>query len=83
MPEDPNVEKLLAEQKALENRKRALIDDVLRQKVEPVKSFDEQLAKLRYHDNGAKPRRSHRKKGAPSATPVKAPEAAKNPKAKS
>jgi hypothetical protein len=65
VPEDPNVEKFLAEEKALDNRKRALIDNVLRQKAEAVKGFDEQLAKLRYQDDGAKPRRSHQKKGAP------------------
>ena len=78
-----DVETFLAEQRALENRKWALIDHVLRQKAEPVKSFDEQRAKLRYQDNGAKPRRSHHKKGAPSVTSVKAPEAANKHEAKS
>ena len=57
MAEDPNVEKFLAEQKALEDRKAALIKEVLRQKDEAMKGFDDQLARLGYQDNGAKSRR--------------------------
>jgi hypothetical protein len=82
MPEDKrsdDVEKFLSEQKALEGRKQALIDDLLRQRAEAMNVFDERLAKLGYQDNGAKTRRSHHKKGAPSSAPAKAPA---DPKAK-
>jgi hypothetical protein len=39
------VENFLADRKAFEDRKQALIDDLLRQKAEAVKAFDEKLAK--------------------------------------
>ena len=67
MPEDPIVEKFLAEQKALEDRKQALMEDVLRQKADAVKAFDEKLAKLGYKPDGAKPRKSHHRPPAPDA----------------
>jgi hypothetical protein len=51
MPEDKrsdDVEKFLSEQKAFEDRKQALIDDVLRQRAEAINVFDERLAKVGY-----------------------------------
>jgi hypothetical protein len=48
MPEEKQsdaVENFLADRKAFEDRKQALIDDLLRQKAEAVKAFDEKLAK--------------------------------------
>ena len=46
MPEEKRsdaVEKFLADRKAFEDRKQALIDDLLRQKAESMKAFDEKL----------------------------------------
>jgi len=57
-----DVEKLLAEGKAFEDRKQALIADLLKQREAANKAFDEKLAKLGYQANSAgKPRRSHHK----------------------
>ena len=49
MPEEKrsdDVEKFLLEQKAVEDPKQALIEDLLRQRAEAIKAFDEKLAKL-------------------------------------
>jgi hypothetical protein len=49
MPENSrtdDVEKFLSEQKSMEDRKQALIGDLLRQKDVAIKAFDEKLAKL-------------------------------------
>jgi hypothetical protein len=67
MPDEkPNddVEKVLADLKGIEGRKQALIDDLLRQKAEAVKAFDDKLAKLGYQakDHAGKPQKSHHKK---------------------
>lgn len=73
-----DVEKILAEAKAFEDRKQALIADLLKQREAANKAFDEKLAKLGYQDNSAgKPSRSHHKR-------AKAPtgEAAAKPKPK-
>jgi len=77
MPEDKrsdDVEKFLSEQKAFEDRKQALIDDLLRQRAEAINVFDERLAKLGYKAQSGKSKKSHHK---PTA-----PEAAAKPKAK-
>jgi hypothetical protein len=58
-----DVEKFLAEEKAFEDRKQGLVDELLRQKAEAMKAFDDKLAKLGYHA-GARPRRSHHKQAA-------------------
>ena len=80
MPDDKpgsDVEKFLAEQKSLEDRKEALIADLLKQKEAAMKDFDGKLAKLGYHDPAsARSRRNHHKK---SAVP---PAAAERPKSK-
>jgi hypothetical protein len=76
MPEEPRsdaIEKFLLEQKAVEDRKQALIDDLLQQRADAIKAFDDQLAKLGYKSPGGKPRKSHHKA---------APDAAANPKGK-
>jgi hypothetical protein len=62
-----DVEKFLSEQKVLEDRKQALIDDLLKQREAAIAAFDEKLAKLGYHANSGKGRRSHHKKGAATA----------------
>jgi len=61
-----DVEKLLADEKAIEDRKQALIADLLKQKEAAIKEFDEKLAKLGYAGN-SKHRRSHHKKAAQAA----------------
>ena len=67
MPEEKptdDVEKVLADLKGIEDRKQSLIADLLRQKAEAVKAFDERLAKLGYQANSDKPKKSHHKKPA-------------------
>ena len=80
MPEDiksADVEKLLADEKAIEERKQALIADLLKQKEAAIKDFDDKLAKLGYQSNSSgRSRRSHHKKAAATA------DAAAKPKAK-
>lgn len=74
MPEEKqtdDVEKVLSDLKSVEERKQAVIDDLLRQREAAIKVFDEKLAKLGYHANSGKSKRSHHKKAAPSA-PAKA-----------
>jgi len=78
MPEDAktdDVEKFLSEEKSLESRKQALIDDLLRRREEAIKAFDEKLEKLGYRGNSAKSKRSHHKKaaGADPAKPASKP----------
>lgn len=72
MPEDSrtdDVQKFLNEQKSLEDRKQALIADLLKQKEAAMKEFDDKLAKLGYEANssGRTKRSHHRKAAAPSA----------------
>jgi hypothetical protein len=43
-----DVDTLLSEQQVLEDRKRALIDDLLKQREAAMATLDEQLAKLGY-----------------------------------
>jgi len=72
-----DVEKLLAEGKAFEDRKKALIADLLKQKEAAIAAFDDKLAKLGYHPNSApKMKRSHYKKTAAAGDAAKT--AAKN-----
>ena len=70
MPEDKrsdDVEKFLSEQKAFEDRKQALIDDLLRQRAEAINVFDERLAKLGYKAQSGKSKKTHHKTAAPEA----------------
>jgi hypothetical protein len=67
MPAD-DVDKFLSEEKAFEDRRQQLVDELMKQKAAAMKEFDEKLARLGYHGDGAgKPRRDHHKKGAPRA----------------
>jgi hypothetical protein len=70
-PKTDDVEKFLAEQKAFDDRKQGLIDDLLRQKAEAVKAFDERLAKLGYRASG-RPKRNHHKQAEPAKPKPKA-----------
>lgn len=70
MPERDDVEKLLAEEKAIADRRKALVEDLLKQKAAAVKEFDDKLAKLGHHEGG-KSKRNHHRKGA-TAAPEKA-----------
>jgi hypothetical protein len=81
MPDEKQVnevEKFLVEQKSLEDKKQALIADLLKQKEAAMRDFDGKLAKLGYHDSSsAKSRRSHHGKNTPASPP-----AAERPKSK-
>ena len=77
-PDD--IEKILHDEKSLEDRKRALIDDLLKQRDASIAAFDEKLAKLGYHGNSGKGKRSHHKRAVPAA-PDAAPKGAPKPKA--
>jgi hypothetical protein len=66
-PEDA-VDKFLSDEKVVEDRRKILIDDLLKKKDAAIKEFDDKLAKLGYAANG-KQRRSHHRKGAPAAEP--------------
>lgn len=59
-PVQDDVEKFLAEQKAVETHRQELIKDLLRQKEASIKDFDEKLAKLGYHGNKGSKRSHHR-----------------------
>lgn len=77
MPEETrsdDVEKFLADQKSFDDRKQTLIDELLRQRAEAMKAFDEKLAKLGHKSPAGRPRRNHHK--SPAA------DAAANPKGK-
>jgi hypothetical protein len=71
MPEDrrtDDVEKFLSDEKSLEDRKQALITDLLKQKDAAIKAFDEKLAKLGYTGNSARSKRSHHKRASAAVT---------------
>lgn len=65
------VEKLLAEQMAVQDRRKALIAQLLKMKAETCKVFDDQLAMLGYSAD-KKPKRSHHKKPATAVPKGKA-----------
>jgi hypothetical protein len=58
-----DIQKIKADEQALEQRKRAMIDELLKKREAFNRDIDAQLAELDYHANGAgKPRRSHHRK---------------------
>ena len=65
-----DVEKVLSDLKSIEDRKQALIDDLLRQKADAVKAFDEKLLKLGWKPDSAGKKKSHHKTPA-AGTPAK------------
>jgi hypothetical protein len=67
-----DVEKFLTEEKSLEDRKQALIADLLKQREASIAAFDAKLAKLGYkaHSVG-RPKRSHHKNSSASNAPPK------------
>jgi len=75
MPEESktdDVEKLLAEEKAVEERKKRLIAELLKQREAALKDFDDRLAKLGHHAPTGKTKRNHHgKQAAPTAPPAK------------
>lgn len=76
-----DIEKILHDEKTLEDRKQALIADLLKQREAAIAAFDEKLEKLGYRVNSGKPKRSHHKKNS-TAAPATAPaKAAEKPKA--
>jgi hypothetical protein len=56
-----DVEKLLADKMAVEDRRKALIEQLLKMKAQTCKVFDDKLAQLGYRAD-KKPKRSHHKK---------------------
>jgi hypothetical protein len=76
-----DVEKILHEEKSLEDRKQAVIADLLRQREAAIAAFDEKLAKLGYHATSGKTKRSHHKRGAGGPAPAAPAKAADKPKA--
>jgi hypothetical protein len=87
MPDDKrtdDVEKILHDEKSLEDRKQAVIADLLKQREAAIAAFDEKLEKLGYRANSGKPKRSHhrKEKGGTASAPAAAPaKAAEKPKA--
>lgn len=75
-----DVEKILHDEKSLEDRKQAVIADLLKQREAAIAAFDEKLAKLGYHANSGKQRRSHHRKGGTPQAPAP-PTKAEKPKA--
>jgi hypothetical protein len=69
-----DVDRFLADEKSIEERRKDLIESLLREKAETIKAFDEKLAKLGYQANDGKPRRSHHKR--PSAPAAAGPKPA-------
>jgi folate-binding Fe-S cluster repair protein YgfZ len=72
-PEDTrtdDVDKFLSEVKVVEDRRQALIGDLLKQKEAAIKAFDEKLAKLGYQANSSKLKRNHHKKAETQAKPT-------------
>jgi hypothetical protein len=68
MPEEKKpdqIEQVLSDEKSLEGRKQALIDELLKQRAAAIADFDAKLEKLGYKANSAKAKRSHHKKAAP------------------
>lgn len=75
MPEESkadDIEKLLAEEKAVEERKKRLISDLLKQREAALKDYDDRLAKLGYHATTGKSKRNHHKKAEAAAPSAKA-----------
>jgi len=67
-----HIEKLLHDQKSLEHRRQTLIADLLKQKENAMKEFDDKLAKLGYvAPENSKPKRSHHRKQQPDTTKAK------------
>jgi len=63
---DNDVEKLLADEKSIQDRRKQLIEGLLKKREAQNKEIDDQLAQLGYHGNHGKTKRSHHKK-APAA----------------
>jgi predicted metal-dependent hydrolase len=68
-PAQDDVEKFLAEQKAIEAKRHELIKEILREKEAAVKAFDEKLARLGHHGDGSS-KRSHHKNDADKNAPA-------------
>ena len=68
MPE-PDVDKFLAEEKAVEDHRKQLIEALLKKREAQNKDIDDQLAKLGHHADAGKSRRNHHKKTASATEP--------------
>jgi hypothetical protein len=66
---DPDVDKFLAEEKAVEERRKSLIAALLKKREAQNKEIDDQLAKLGYNASETKKRSHHRKAASVPAAP--------------
>ncbi len=60
-----DIDKIKADERALQERKKSLIEDLLKQKEAAIKDFDDKLAQLGYQADGVRQRRLHRRKATP------------------
>jgi len=67
-----DVEKILEEEKALEQRKQAAVAALLKKREEQNKEIDDQLRALGHSPDGAKPKRTHHKRPAVQPSAIKA-----------
>jgi hypothetical protein len=67
-----DVDKILTDLKSIEERKQALIVDLLQQRADAIKMFDEKLAKLGWKgsEGSGKTKKSHHKQPASSTASV-------------
>lgn len=72
-----DVEKILHDEKSLEERKQAVIDALLKEREAVNAAIDQKLAKLGYHANSGKSKRSHHRKEKGGAAPTPTPTPAK------
>lgn len=57
-----DVEKFLSEQRAMEEKRKALVDQLLKDREAAIKEFNDKLAKIGYTEDGSAARRSHKAK---------------------
>jgi hypothetical protein len=57
-----DVEKLIADETVLDDRKQALVAAILKQKEPAIRGFDEKLEKHGYEVNAGRRKRSHHKR---------------------
>lgn len=70
-----DVEKFLAEEKSIEDRRKQLIETLLQKREAQNKEIDEQLAQLGYHGDHGKHKRNHHKKTAVAPPALTTPHA--------
>jgi hypothetical protein len=64
---EDTLEKIKADERELQERKKAAIEALLKRRAEQNREIDKQLAALGYRADGVKQKRSHHKRPAPTA----------------